>query len=72
MIKCIVCCDVCGQLVPTHTEESPLGPIEVLETGKTKIWDIGNHFVLCKRCALLIDSELELLKLKALNGVSSD
>jgi hypothetical protein len=66
MIKCVICCDFCGQPVPTRIEETPLGPVEVIETGKTKVWDTGSHLTLCKRCAALIDAELELFKMRVL------
>ena len=66
MIRCVVCCDLCGQPVPSHVEETPFGPAEVIETGKTKVWDTGSHLTLCKRCAALIDAELELFKMRVL------
>ena len=66
MIKSVICCDLCGQPVPTHVEETLLGSVEVIETGKTKVWDTGSHLLLCKRCAALIDAELELFKIRVL------
>jgi len=68
MIRCVVCCDLSGQPVPSHVKETPFGPVEVIETGKTKVWDIGSHLTLCKRCAALIDAELELFKMRVLRS----
>ena len=68
MIKCVICCDFCGQPIPTHIEETPFGSVEAIETGKTKVWDTGSHLTLCKRCAALIDAELELLKMRVLHS----
>lgn len=67
MIRVTLYCDICGKELPVREIETAIGKIEVVETGRTKVWDtsgLGKH--LCKECALRIDNELLTFKMELL------
>lgn len=57
MIKFVFICDCCEKELPKHIQHTPLGNIEVVETGKTEYFNSQCVFKhLCKECALKLDN----------------
>lgn len=69
MFRTIIICDLCGKELPIEQITTQFGIIEVVKTGKTKVWDTSSpSHHLCKECALRIDNELLKLKLDLLES----
>lgn len=57
MIKFIPICDCCKKEIPIQKKHTPLGDVDVLETGKTEYFNSQCVFKhLCKECALKLDN----------------
>ena len=69
MLKTTVCCDICGDKLPTKTVHTIWGDVEEIKTERTRVWDTHNVFpCLCVVCALKIDNALMKLKQDLLIG----
>ena len=67
MVKTTICCDICGEELPTKEIETPFVVMKNTRTFKCKEWDVSNVMPdLCELCALKID--LAVTKLRAEYG----